>query len=73
MFFGFSVFLVDFTIDLTHNLHNIEKIIQRNIDQNRKLSTTAVTEIKKIFYECTQFHIDAKQLSKTEFRRQQTK
>lgn len=58
---------MDFTIDVTHNLHDIEKKVQKHNHRNGKLSAAAVIGIKNAVYECARFHIDAEQLSETIF------
>lgn len=62
-YFGFCSFFVDFTVDLTHDLHYLGRKTRISVDRIGKLKPAAHTEIKKDFYEYIRFHIEAKQLS----------
>lgn len=68
LYFGFCCFFVDFTVDLTSTLHDVEKKIEMNVNRKGKSSSTAVlTDVKRDFYEYIRFYTDAKELSGIKF------
>lgn len=63
LYYGFCIFMGTFMEDYRQSLLSIEDKMQAGVDNEKKLSRQAETEIKKEIMAIIQFHTEALQLS----------